>query len=58
MLTSGLPFDQAIIYEDTRHLHVSHVTGRVNRNQFLVHLESGKYVHWNNYTGKLRRGRS
>src|SRR5690606_14010501 len=34
----GLPVDQAILYEDTRHLHLSHTTQRKNRGDFLVAL--------------------
>lgn len=59
LLTAKLPIDQGIIYEDTRHLHISHVTGRTNRNAFLVHLEPGsarhEYETWSHYTGRLRK---
>lgn len=52
MMKAGLPVDQAIIYEGTNHIHVSHTATRVARRQVLVKTSTG-YVDWDNYGGQL-----
>lgn len=58
LIADGLPVDQAIVYETTRHIHVSHTTRHAPRGQLLVHVRRGlrgrRYVAWHDYTGPLR----
>lgn len=57
MMGAGLPVDQAIIYEGTRHIHVSHTARHVARRQALVRVgdrDGGRYVPWDDYDGPLR----
>jgi zinc D-Ala-D-Ala carboxypeptidase len=42
----GLPVDQAILYTNTGHVHVSHTTRRPNRGQWLVGPTGGPYSRW------------
>ena len=49
-----MPVDQAIIYEDKPHLHLSHRTHMTNRRELKVHLDDGSYVDWADYDGRLR----
>ncbi len=49
MAEHGLPVDQAILYEATNHVHVSHTAERVARRSFLVHTRSGRYESWSSY---------
>lgn len=51
---AGLPIDQAIIYEDEPHIHVSYTARYPPRRQTLVHLRDGRYVEWAGYHGILR----
>ncbi len=48
MMDEGLPVDQAIIYEGTNHIHVSHTADRTARRQKLVST-GGRYVTWDSY---------
>lgn len=54
LIHGGMPIDQAIIYEDAPHLHVSYTSRYPPRRQILVHLRDGRYVDWATYTGILR----
>jgi len=45
MIAAGLPVDQAIIYEDHNHIHVSHTARYTARRQVLVHMP-GSYISW------------
>lgn len=49
-----LQLDQCVVYELTRHLHMSCTTSRAPRRQFLVELSSGQQVPWTSYGGPLR----
>lgn len=49
-----LPIDQAILYEDAPHVHVSTTSRYPNRGQALVHTADGRYVPWVSYRGILR----
>lgn len=54
---AALPVDQAIIYEDEPHVHVSHTLRYPPRRQVLVHLRDGRYVDWHTaYNGILKAG--
>lgn len=46
--------DQAIIYENAPHIHVSYTGRYPNRAQLLVHTDDGRYVSWATYRGILR----
>lgn len=52
MMDAGLPVDQAIIYETTNHIHISHTADRVARRQSLVKTAGGSYVTWDSYPDK------
>jgi uncharacterized protein YcbK (DUF882 family) len=52
MAENGLPVDQAIIYETTGHIHVSHATERNARREFLVKTAAGPYVAWGPYQAR------
>ena len=52
MVRAGLPVDQAIIYESTGHIHVSHTADRTARRQLLVKQSDGTYTSWDSYPGK------
>lgn len=54
MMDEGLPVDQAIIYEGTTHVHVSHTASRIARRQVLVKTTAGKYEDWATYDGPLK----
>ncbi len=45
-LTGGLPVDQAIVYEDSNHVHVSWTQRRDPRGQLLVALSSERAAEW------------
>lgn len=55
-----LPIDQAILYEDTSHFHVSHTLRRRNRGDLRAALAerradgSVQYRPWRDYSGPLR----
>lgn len=53
-----LPVDEAIVYEDKPHVHISTraapTASRPNRGKLLVHTKSGAYVPWATYVGPLK----
>lgn len=51
---AGIPVDQAIIYEQKGHIHVSCTHTRLPRRQFLVDVGDNKTVPWATYDGPLR----
>lgn len=58
-MAAGLPVDQAIIYEDTGHIHVSHTIRQDNRREVRVHvidatLYGTEYPLWEDYNGPLK----
>lgn len=54
LIASGLPIDQAIIYEAEPHIHVSYTRRYPPRREVLVELRDHRYVQWASYTGILR----
>ncbi len=54
LIACGFPVDQAIIYEDAPHIHISHTVRYSPRCQILVHRVDGRYVDWAGYAGVLR----
>lgn len=48
-----LPIDQAILYEDAPHIHVSYTQRYPPRRELLVHCRDGRYVAWASYAGAL-----
>jgi len=54
MMDWGLPVDQAIIYEGTTHIHISHTARHVARRDVMVKTLGGKYVPWSDYHGPLK----
>lgn len=53
LATHGLPVDEAIVYEDRSHIHVSHTARWTARRELLVHTAAGDYVPWSRYRGPL-----
>lgn len=49
LMAAGLPVDQAIIYESTSHVHLSHTARHNARREALVKTSSGQYVEWSKY---------
>lgn len=53
MRAAGFRFDQAILYEDRPHLHLSHVAKTSPRKQLLVHVSpdwrGDSFVSWDGY---------
>lgn len=63
MRRSGFPIDQAMVYENTGHVHVSHTLRRENRGEFRVKCSDAaaakakygtRYPHWKDYDGPLK----
>ena len=63
MKQSGFPFDQAMIYENTGHVHISHTLRRENRGELRVKCADKatakaqygtRYPHWKDYDGPLK----
>ncbi|MEN0060502.1 MAG: D-Ala-D-Ala carboxypeptidase family metallohydrolase [Myxococcota bacterium] len=46
MIEAGLPVDQAILYETTTHVHVSHTARRVARRSIRVFTQQGTFEPW------------
>lgn len=55
MFAEGWPFDEAILYEDTSHIHVGYTVVREPERQLLVGTKgTGKYINWDRYVGPLK----
>lgn len=54
LMASSLPVDQAIVYHDKPHLHISYTTRRENRGEFLVCTGPKTYVPWSQYVGPFK----
>jgi hypothetical protein len=54
---TGLPVDQAVIYENKPHIHVSCTHEREPRRQFLVDVGGKRTIGWAAYTGPLKGAR-